>query len=204
MENKIETRNYAFPVTVTGEEEKRTVEGYALLYDTPSDGLPFTEVIERGALDGVIEKSNIFALLNHDRDRGILARSKFGVGTLSLELDDKGLKYRFEAPKTAVGDELLEYLRRGEIEESSFAFTVESETWAIVDEKKDIWKRTIHKISRLYDVSPVFDAAYSATSVNMRGKEQAEAAIAQARQAETHKRVQLSNYYSKINKSFNF
>ena len=49
----IERRNYAFPVTVTAEDEKRTVEGYALLFDTASDGLSFVEIIERGALEGV-------------------------------------------------------------------------------------------------------------------------------------------------------
>lgn len=201
MENKIERRNYTFPVTVTGDEDNRSVEGYALLFDTPSDGLSFVEVIERGALDGVIEKSNVFALLNHDASRGILARSKNGVGSLSLEVDDKGLKYRFEAPKTALGDELLEYLRRGEICESSFAFTVEGETWEM--QKDETWKRTIHKFNRLYDVSPVFDAAYSATSVNLRGKEAAEASITKARQEAKQKRQKLDEYYSKINKSIN-
>lgn len=192
----IERRNYAFPVTVTGDEEKRTVEGYALLFDTASDGLSFVEIIERGALEGVIEQSNVFALLNHDADRGILARSKNGVGSLYLEVDDKGLKYRFEAPKTALGDELLEYLRRGEISESSFAFTVESETWKVKED--DTWERTIHKIKRLYDVSPVFDAAYSATSVNLRGKEQVESEMLAARnRAEAHK-DEMNKYYSNL------
>lgn len=194
----IERRNYASPVTVVGEDEKRTVEGYALLFDTPSDGLSFTEVIERGALDGVIEKSNIFALLNHDQSRGILARSKNGVGTLSLTIDDIGLKYRFEAPRTALGDELLEYLRRGEVSESSFAFTVEKETWEQTSD--DVWKRTIHKFDALYDVSPVYDAAYSATSVNLRGKDEAQAALLKAQQ---EKKMELEEYYSSINQSIN-
>lgn len=202
MSSKVENmerRNYSFPVQVTGDDEKRTVEGYALLFDTPSDGLSFVEVIERGALEGVIEKSNIFALLNHDSSRGILARSKNGQGTLHLEVDNVGLKYRFEAPRTALGDELLEYLRRGEVSESSFAFTVEAETWEA--QKDDTWKRTIHKFANLYDVSPVYDAAYSATSVNLRGKEQAEAQIAEVAKAQRAKEVE--EYISKINKSIN-
>ena len=199
MEN-IERRNYAGPVNVVGEDEKRTVEGYALLFDTPSDGLSFTEVIERGALDGVIEKSDIFALLNHDQSRGILARSKNGIGTLSLTIDDLGLKYRFEAPRTALGDELLEYLRRGEVSESSFAFTVlpKNETWEQISD--DVWKRTIHKFDALYDVSPVYDAAYSATSVNLRGKDEAQAAMLKAQQ---EKKMELEQYYSSINQSIN-
>ena len=53
MDEKKEIRNTAYQVQVTGEsEEKRTVEGYAVLFNTPSDGLYFEEVIERGALDG--------------------------------------------------------------------------------------------------------------------------------------------------------
>lgn len=200
----LERRNYAFPVTVTGDDDKRTVEGYALLFDVESDGLSFKEVIERGALDGVIEKSNVFALLDHNSDRGILARSKNGVGSLYLEVDDKGLKYRFEAPKTALGDELLEYLRRGEINESSFAFTVESDAWKLVDEKNDVWKRTIHKIKRLYDVSPVFDAAYSATSVNLRGKEQMEAEMQAERKRMQDEKNEKNRYYSELSQIINF
>lgn len=177
MENeKRELRNTTSPLQliVENDEESRKVEGYALLFDTSSDGLGFEEVIEHGALAGVIEKSDVYALLNHSFQRGILARDKYGKGpSLELTVDNRGLMYRFEAPKTALGDELLENLRRGEINESSFAFDVDSDTW----EKKDdgTWKRTIHKFGQLYDVSPVYAGAYSKTSVYMRGKEEAEA-----------------------------
>lgn len=196
MDEKREIRNTAFQVQLTGDvEEKRIVEGYALLFDTPSDGLSFEEVIERGALDGVVAKSDVFAVLNHDQSRGILARSKEGAGSLHLSVDDKGLKYRFEAPKTALGEELLENLRRGEIDQSSFCFDVESDTW----EKKDngTWKRTVHKIGNLYDVAPVYNAAYSKASVYLRGKEKAE--------EELRKREQTvpEEYYQTIEKSLN-
>lgn len=190
-----ERRNLASPVKLT-DSESRTVEGYAIRWGVSSDGLPFEEVIEVGAADEVIVRSNIFALLDHDKSRGILARSKNGEGTLQLEIDDKGLKYRFEAPHTALGDELLEYLRRGEITESSFCFTVDSETW----EKKadDTWKRTIHKFDQLFDVSPVYDAAYSATSVCLRGKEQAERELEERKGGEK----MGDDYYNNILQSY--
>lgn len=35
----------------------------------------------------------------------------------------------FEAPNTALGDELLEGLKRGDITSSSFAFTVGKDNW---------------------------------------------------------------------------
>lgn len=193
MDEKREIRNIAFQVIA--DEEKRTVEGYALLFGVSSDGLSFEEVIERGALDGVIEKSDVFALMNHSQSRGILARCNQGNGSLSLSVDSKGLKYRFEAPKTALGDELLENIRRGEINESSFCFDVEKDTW---EKKSDgTWKRTVSKVGNLYDISPVYNAAYSKTSVYMRGKEQAEAEL--TRQNSEN----LNEYYSNIEKSLN-
>ncbi|WP_455758811.1 HK97 family phage prohead protease [Phocaeicola coprocola] len=193
----LEQRNTTFPVSVTEENEKRTVEGYAMLFGVKSDGLDFEEVIERGALDGVIEKSDVFALLNHNRDRGILARSVNGKGSLTLTVDSKGLKYRFEAPRTMLGDELLENLRRNEINQSSFAFTVADggEKWERMKSGK--WKRTISQFARIYDVSPVYNAAYSKTTVCMRGKEQVE------KELEERKEVG-EEYYNNIINSLNY
>lgn len=197
MENKKEIRNTTYQVTA--DEEKRTVEGYALLFDTKSDALDFEEVIERGALDGVLEKSDVLALLNHSENRGVLARARKNTGSLSLSVDAKGLKYRFEAPKTALGDELLEGIKRGDIDASSFAFTVEADKW---EKKKDgTWKRSIQKIGQIYDVSPVYNAAYSATSVYMRGKEEAEREL---REQEGKSSTELARYWAETDKQFNF
>ena len=195
MDEKREIRNTSYQVEVTGEsDEKRTVEGYALLFDTPSDGLPFEETIACGALAGVVGKSDVFALLNHDFDRGVLARSKNGSGSLTLEVDAKGLKYRFDAPRTALGDELLENIRRGEINQSSFCFDVEKDAW---EKKSDgTWKRTVEKIGNLYDVAPVYNAAYSKTSVYMRGKELAEAELKK-------QEAPGEEYYREIEKKYN-
>jgi HK97 family phage prohead protease len=159
-------------VDVAGESRK--VEGYAILFEVESDGLPFVEVIDRGALDGVLQKSDVKALMNHDQRRGVLARRyPDGQGSLTLEVSTTGLRYSFDAPKTGLGDELLENLRRGEIRESSFAFTIAEEKWEKTGEDREgfpVWKRTILKFDEIYDVSPVYDAAYSETSVYLRGR----------------------------------
>lgn len=175
MADKIEKeiRNWSVRAEAP-KEDSRTVEGYAALFDTPSDGLDFTEVIDRNAFDGVIARSDVFALLNHDNSRGILGRSKRGKGSLELSIDERGLKYRFDAPKSALGDELIENLKRGEVNESSFCFDVTDEEWqedGLDDHGYKKFKRTILKIGNLYDVSPVYSAAYSATTVSLRGKE---------------------------------
>ena len=63
--------------------ESRTVEGYALVFNSESRDLGgFTEIIEPTALEGVLEKSDVLCLLNHDESRGILARNNKGVGSL--------------------------------------------------------------------------------------------------------------------------
>lgn len=155
-------------------DESRTVEGYAIVFNSESKDLGgFTEIIEPAAIDGILEKSDILCLLNHNQDRGVLARSKYGKGSLTLEVDDTGLKYRFDAPNTALGDELLEGIMRGDISTSSFAFTIESDNWT---KKEDgSYLRTITKFKELYDVSPVYQEAYPETSVALRKIEQMKA-----------------------------
>lgn len=169
--------------------ESRTVSGYAIVFNSDSNDLGgFIERIEPNSLDGVVEKSDVLCLLNHNEDRGVLARSNKGEGSLTLEIDEIGLKYTFEAPNTALGDELLEGLRRGDISTSSFAFTVEKDSWSKME--NGTYLRTINSINELFDVSPVYRAAYDATSVkaDSRGLD----AIKQQEKEE------LANYYKEL------
>lgn len=193
--------------------ESRDVEGYALLFDTTSRNLGgFVERIEPTALDGVLERSDVMAVLNHDNSRGILARSRYGVGSLTLSVDDKGLRYAFSAPKTALGDECLEYLRRGDITQSSFAFTVKEDSWA--KQEDGTYIRTIRSFDRLFDVSPVYEPAYFGTDVSCRSfedfkaaeeRKEAEAKAEQERleqekreAEEAEKQAKLNEYYSQL------
>lgn len=176
---KKEIRNYRNETTFN----ERRVTGYAVVFNSYSHDLGgFKEIIEPTALDGIIEISDVLCLMNHDEDRGVLARSKYGKGTLELTIDEHGLKYSFEAPRTALGDELLEGLNRGDITTSSFAFTVAEEQWDKDETGADI--RIIKKIDRLYDVSPVYQEAYPDTDVAQRNHKQ-----------------HLNNYFLKLRKS---
>lgn len=190
----------ATPYKVVVSEDSRSVEGYALLFDVESTDLGgFTEVIAKGALDGVLEKSDVLAVLNHNPNRGVLARFRKGGGSLSLTIDQKGLKYSFEAPNTEVGNELIEALKRGDIDASSFCFTVEVDKW---EERNDhTWLRTVEKIKHLYDVSPVYNEAYKGTTVALRSLEERKQA-ADAAELEKAKEEQLNNYYVELEKRF--
>lgn len=156
------------------EAESRKVEGYASVFNSRSKDLGgFTEIIDPAAFNGVIERSDVLALLNHDQDRGVLARSRKGVGSLTLTVDERGLHYSFDAPNTALGNELVEGLKRGDISTSSFAFTVAGEKWT--KEEDGSYLRTITQIDKLFDVSPVYNEAYEDTSVALRSLEQVRA-----------------------------
>lgn len=141
----------------------RTIQGYAVVFNSESEDMGFIEIIHPEAItEDTIKNSDVFALFNHSDDRP-LARSKNGEGGLSLEIDEKGLKYTFEAPNTTVGNDLLELVGNGTIDKSSFAFTVpeDGDEWEL---HGDMLVRHIYKIDKLYDVSPVLVPAYQETS----------------------------------------
>lgn len=169
--NNLEIRAISNEVQV----DSRNITGYAVVFESNSEDLGFIERIMKGAItDETIKKSDVFCLLNHDSTK-VLARSKYGEGSLKLEIDERGLKYSFTAPNTDLGEELLEHLQRGEIDSSSFAFTVSldegSEKWYTVE---GVQYRDIYKIEALYDVSPVYQPAYQETTVSKRALEELE------------------------------
>ena len=150
------------------EQGSRTVSGYGSVFNSQSEDLGFIETIDPNAItDETIKRSDVFATLNHDMDK-ILARCKYGSGSLELKCDDKGLYYRFDAPNTDLGDELLEYLNRGEIDSSSFAFTVKRDEWKNGDDGKHY--RRILEIDQIFDISPVFCSAYPEAICQKRNK----------------------------------
>ena len=191
MDN-IEVRS--FNIELRDEQESRHIEGYGSVFNQRSVDLGgFQEIIAPGAFDGVIERSDVKCYLDHNPEKGILARSRNGKGSLSLELDERGLKYAFDAPHTNLGDEVVEGLKRGDYSQSSFAFTVESESWT--KEEDGTYLRTINKIGGLYDVSIVANPAYEGTSVALRSldafKAQEEAQIPEEIKEEVREEPQV-------------
>ena len=195
MNREKEIRGISYRATV--DEENRHVEGYALLFNVDSQPMWGGDLIERiapTALDGVLERSDVLCLMNHDESRGVLARWRKGEGSLSLTVDEKGLRYAFDAPQTALGDELIEALKRGDIAESSFAFTVEKDNW---ERKEDgMYVRTIVQIRQLYDVSPVYYPAYEDTSVALRSLNDRKEEVRKER--ERLRAAELNEYYNQL------
>lgn len=206
MNKELEIRNYQYEVRF--EENDRTIEGYAIVCNSESEDLGFREVIAPEALVGIIEKSDCLMLLEHDRKKGILARSKYGKGSLSLEVDDNGLKFRFTCPNTAIGDEAYEGVKRGDYQNCSFAFVADQDEWTKKDNGE--YLRTIRSFKYIKDCSIVAEPAYGATSVSCRSfdefkaeeeRQANEAKILEAEKIEAEQREELKNYFAELRKN---
>ena len=161
-------------IRIDSNAEARTISGYAAVFNSESNDLGFYETIAPGAItEDTIIRSDVVATLNHDPEK-VLARSKYGKGTLQLNVDERGLRYEYEAPNTTLGNDLREMLKRGDIDAASFAFTVSQEEGAQKWEKRDgKYYRTIYKIDKLFDVAAVYHPAYSAASTELRAQQEA-------------------------------
>lgn len=138
-----------------------TLTGYAFLWDVPTRLAQFNEVIERSALDGVLDGSDVRALLNHDPNH-LLGRSP---ETLTLEPDDHGLRYTVTLPNTQTGRDLAVLAKRGDLTQSSYAFRVNADGQTWDDETRT---RRIHRFADILDVSPVVYPAQPMTSAQVR------------------------------------
>lgn len=153
---------------------ERTIEGYAVVFGQESRVIfekkrAFVEVIEKGAVSmEMLRGCDIKALSEHNKER-MLARSNRGTGSLTLSVDDYGVKYRFEAPATQEGEYVVEMVKRGDLFGSSFAYaTNEKENVRYMKRADGMLLRFVKKIDRVADVSIVSDPAYMGTEVAVR------------------------------------
>ena len=149
--------------------DENYIYGYAALFNSMSEEMwGFREVIDPGAF-AETDVSDVRALFNHDNNL-LLARTS--SGTLSIEVDENGLRYEFEAPKTSYGKDLVELMKRGDVTQSSFGFTIDREGEYWEQREGELPVRHITRIKKLYDVSPVTYPAYPDTTVAVRSLEQ--------------------------------
>ena len=154
------------------EEDSRRLEGRAIVFDSYSNNLGFYEKINRSAVtQELINNSDIIFTFNHDPNQ-LLARYRNGGGSLDVELREDGVYFSFDIPNTTLGNDIYELIKRGDISNCSFCFTVadekDSQKW---DKRDGKMYREIMKISGLYDLSAVTYPAYSDTDINARSIE---------------------------------
>lgn len=141
------------------------VAGYAARFGELSDDLGgFYEIIEPGFFDGVLD-DDVRALWQHDA-RYVFGRTK--ARTLILRADEQGLWYAADPPQAGWAQDALESIRRGDVTQSSFGFSVAEDAWEKLADGTVV--RRLVRASALYDVSPVTFPAYPTTSATARDK----------------------------------
>lgn len=156
------------------------IEGYFAVFDSPYvlwDGA--TEIVKPGAFAGCLS-GDIRALIDHDT-RLVLGRTK--AGTLTLREDARGLYGTIKINRDdADAMSLYARVQRGDVDQCSFGFDIEEETFVDLGGGQCRWE--INKINPLYEVSVVTYPAYEETAVKARHADLAEI---QRRQAEAWK-----------------
>jgi HK97 family phage prohead protease len=163
-----EMRMLTHPLEIRTEEDSQTskIVGYAAKFNQWSSDLGgFIERIAPTAFDKA-DMSDVRGLIDHDPSR-ILGRTT--SGTLKVSVDEIGLRYEIDMPNTSYARDLMESMKRGDINQSSFAFRVnydnpEAEEWRFNDQT-GVYERTINEFSGIFDVSPVTYPAYPSTEV---------------------------------------
>lgn len=141
-------------------DKPMVLEGYAAVFNSETQIGDFREKVSPGAFRDALGQDVRF-LLNHDG----VPFARTANGSLTLTEDDHGLHYRAELLDTQSGRDLYAMVKRGDLNESSFAFTIADEEW-----EDDL--RTIRSVGNLYDVSVTTFGAYPQTSAEARKKKQ--------------------------------
>tara|TARA_R110001583_G_scaffold135046_4_gene286816 strand:- start:1938 stop:2537 length:600 start_codon:yes stop_codon:yes gene_type:complete len=167
MKNKTEERVFSSSLKIEqraeGDNKVPMIVGYAAVFDSLSENLGgFREQIAVGAFDAVLA-DDVRCAFNHDPSM-ILGRTT--SGTLRISVDGTGLRYECDPPDTQVARDLMISLERKDVDQSSFRFMVDEDSWDEDDDGRVV--RTIKKFKRLIDVSPVTYPAYPDTSVAQR------------------------------------
>ena len=146
----------------------KTIEGYFAVFGENYELWPgATESVAPEAFDGTLA-GDIRALIDHQTNL-VLGRTK--AGTLELRTDSHGLwgKVTINENDTDAMN-LYERVKRGDVDQCSFGFDIESEDTDYSDDGSVHW--TIRKV-RLYEVSVCTFPAYESTSVSARKRDYA-------------------------------
>ena len=163
MKNDREYRTLNIEVREANEagEPSYIVRGYASTFEPyvlfEEDGVQYKEQIDPHAFDETDMSDVVFRI---DHEGAVYARSS--AGTLKVGVDEKGLFDEADLSKTAKARELFEDIVAGNYPKQSFAFTVREDSY-----DRDSHTRTILKIGKLFDVSPVSFPANPTTSLGV-------------------------------------
>jgi HK97 family phage prohead protease len=165
--------------SATVETEGSTIYGTAIVFGSLSEDLGgFREVIESSAVDRTFDDQiDVRALVDHEPGK-IIGRLK--AGTLALEKRGAGLAVRITPPNTTVGRDILESVKRGDVNGMSFSFAVVRPGGERFEDRDTGLVRYISDM-RIREVSLVTFPAYEATDAGVAQGTVRELALARGR-----------------------
>ena len=149
------------------EGDGNTFVGYAAMFNSPSEPLPFTERIAPGAFAKSLRnrKRDVRLYVNHNSDMVLASKRS---GTLRLTEDDKGLRVEADLPNTTAANDLRELMRTGVVGKMSFGFTVPrgGDRWSEDGRERELREIALHEVSVVTGFP-----AYEATTAAVRSLE---------------------------------
>jgi uncharacterized protein len=153
---KQEQRIHATDFEIRETADGMSFTGYAAVFNSDSEPLPFIERIAPGAFKRSLQSRNEVKLLwNHDAGEPL---ASVRGGTLKLTEDEIGLRVEATLANTTRGRDVAELIRSKTIDSMSFGFSVIKDSWSSNGEV-----RTLEAV-RLFETSVVSWPAYNATA----------------------------------------
>lgn len=158
----MELRYIDAEVRVSGTAEVPIIEGYGIVFNSMSlpIGGRFREIVKPGAIKN-LAGGDVRGRYNHEL---ILGRTR--SGTMKLAEDAKGIRYEITPANSDSARHVVESVRRGDVNGSSFMFNV--------NPGGDSWRKENGEVIReltsitIGDIGPVDDPAYPATTAGIR------------------------------------
>jgi HK97 family phage prohead protease len=166
MSNGVETRRVTVNEFEVRDGEAGTgmnFRGYAAVFNSPSQPLPFIETIAPGAFSRSLQSRNEIKLfVNHDTSR-VLASKR--AGTMQLREDSYGLLVEAELPDTTDGRDMATLIKRGDVDSMSFGFSVPTggDSWSDDGQRRELREVRLHETSLITGWP-----AYESTSTSVR------------------------------------
>lgn len=166
---KIETRRVTandFEMRANSAGDMMLFSGYAAVFNSDSEPLPFIERIASGAFTKSLRSKNKVSMyMNHDATM-LLGTTR--SGTLRLTEDSKGLAVEADLPQTTVGKDLSILMQRGDVNSMSFGFSVPAggDRWSDNGMRRELLQIRLHEVSVVTGFP-----AYTATEASVRSFE---------------------------------
>lgn len=132
---------------INAEGFARSFTGYAAVFNSPSEPLPFVETIAPGAFKRSLNSGReVRAFVNHNTDAPLATTKN---GSLQLVEDERGLRVDMTLPDTTAGRDLSVLLRDGVVHSMSFGFTVpkSGDAWSSDGSARTLREIILHEVS---------------------------------------------------------